>query len=514
MTAPADFQISTTSGSGWTSSLTLPQAGGTVPSHAHLRPLQPGDRGHVQRQHRPLECRSDHPEPGRHRDSHAPHQRHQRHRAHGHDQQGPGRRPGGQLDAQRGGRQRPVQHLGGQPRQRLVRGQDPRRGRQRRLRGQRRPGGAGRHRVPHLRLLPRHQRRPLGHLRATHRATVDVAAGFNAISVTRPRARAVRPRAPASPVTWTTNLPVGRRPSSASGWSAPATAGTWARSHAADGTASYSDSVDLNVPGRHRLPASSSTTAPLAATPGASTGYASGTVERDRRRLRARSPSPRPRAARARRRAAGLPVGWTPNTARRQPASSASGWCSPGNGWYVGKIVGADRRRQLLRQRRPERARSTPATSIFVYYRATSRRPLGHLRLRLGHGQRDRAAFSSYHRHRAHGHHEPGPGQLPCRSAWTPNTAVASGQFSIWVVSPGNGWYVGKIVAADLKASYVDIGRPERAGRQRLPRVRLLPRHHAATPGASTASPRGRSNVTGDPEPSGERRGRQRGGRK
>ena len=32
ITAPADFQISTTSGSGWTSSLTLPQTGGTVAS--------------------------------------------------------------------------------------------------------------------------------------------------------------------------------------------------------------------------------------------------------------------------------------------------------------------------------------------------------------------------------------------------------------------------------------------------------------------------------------------------
>ncbi len=31
---------------------------------------------------------------------------------------------------------------------------------------------------------------------------------------------------------------------------------------------------------------------------------------------------------------------------------------------------------------------------------------------------------------------------------WTTNAAVASGQFSIWVVSTGNGWYVGKIVSA------------------------------------------------------------------
>jgi len=33
---------------------------------------------------------------------------------------------------------------------------------------------------------------------------------------------------------------------------------------------------------------------------------------------------------------------------------------------------------------------------------------------------------------------------------------VASGQFSVWVVSAGNGWYVGKIHAADGTASYAD----------------------------------------------------------
>ena len=39
---------------------------------------------------------------------------------------------------------------------------------------------------------------------------------------------------------------------------------------------------------------------------------------------------------------------------------------------------------------------------------------------------------------------------------WTTNADVASGQFSIWVVSPANGWYVGKIHAADGTHSYAD----------------------------------------------------------
>ena len=33
---------------------------------------------------------------------------------------------------------------------------------------------------------------------------------------------------------------------------------------------------------------------------------------------------------------------------------------------------------------------------------------------------------------------------------------MASGQFGIWVVSPGGAWYLGKIVAANGTASYAD----------------------------------------------------------
>ena len=61
--------------------------------------------------------------------------------------------------------------------------------------------------------------------------------------------------------------------------------------------------------------------------------------------------------------------------------------------------------------------------------------------------------------------------------SWTPNAAVASGQFSIWVVSTANGWYGGKIVSATGAASYSRQRRPERAGRHRLQDLRLLPRH-------------------------------------
>ena len=67
---------------------------------------------------------------------------------------------------------------------------------------------------------------------------------------------------------------------------------------------------------------------------------------------------------------------------------------------------------------------------------------------------------------------------------WTTNQAVATGEFSIWVVSPANGWYVGKIhAAADTAgpASYADA-------------VALDVPAGAATASTSTTAPR-----SGDP---------------
>ena len=53
---------------------------------------------------------------------------------------------------------------------------------------------------------------------------------------------------------------------------------------------------------------------------------------------------------------------------------------SPANGWYVGKIHAADGTASYT----DSVDLNVPVDSgyrIFVYYRATSRRPLGHLRL-------------------------------------------------------------------------------------------------------------------------------------
>ncbi len=115
------------------------------------------------------------------------------------------------------------------PRQRLVRGQDRRRRRHRQLRRQRRPERARRGRLPRLRLLPRQQRRPLGHLRllAGH-GRRDAPSSTPSPSPPR-QAPAARPRAapcrsPGPPT------PPSPTASSASGWCPPPTAGTGARS--------------------------------------------------------------------------------------------------------------------------------------------------------------------------------------------------------------------------------------------------------------------------------------------
>ena len=50
---------------------------------------------------------------------------------------------------------------------------------------------------------------------------------------------------------------------------------------------------------------------------------------------------------------------------------------------------------------------------------------------------------------------------------WTTNAAVSSGEFSIWVVSTGNSWYGGKIVANNGTANYsntVDLNVPVATG--------------------------------------------------
>ena len=156
-----------------------------------------------------------------------------------------------------------------------------------------------------------------------------------------------------------------------------------------------------------------------------------------------------------------LPQGAALDVAWKTDAVPAGGefsvWLvSPANGWYVGKIVPAadatDYTTPVLL--------NVPAPDdyhVFVYYRATSGDPWGIYGMSSGSANVS-AVFNAITVTAPTGTTSQNQGEaLPV--TWTTNQAVGSGEFSIWVVSPGNDWYVGKIHdAADtvVPASYAD----------------------------------------------------------
>jgi hypothetical protein len=92
---------------------------------------------------------------------------------------------------------------------------------------------------------------------------------------------------------------------------------------------------------------------------------------------------------------------------------------------------------------------------IFVYYRATSGDPWSIYGMSSGTVDVTAGVFSSITVTAPVGLTSLAQGSsLPV--TWTTNQTVGSGEFSIWVVSPANSWYLGKLVPADGTASYTD----------------------------------------------------------
>ena len=92
---------------------------------------------------------------------------------------------------------------------------------------------------------------------------------------------------------------------------------------------------------------------------------------------------------------------------------------------------------------------------VFVYYRATPADPWGLYGYAAGTVEVTAASFSAISVSAPTGAVSQAQGtSLPV--TWTTNAAVSGGEFSLWAVSPSNGWYVGKIVPADGSASYAD----------------------------------------------------------
>ena len=276
--------------------------------------------------------------------------------------------------------------------------------------------------------------------------TVNVTAGFSSITVTAPTGTSGQAQGSGLPVTWTTNQTVASGQFSI--WVVSAANGWYVgKIKAADGTAGYSDSVDLGVPvdTGYRIfvyyrASSGDPWGIYGMSPGTvnvTAGFSSITVTA-------------PTGTSGQAQGSGLPVTWTTN--QTVGSGQFSLWVvSPSNGWYVGKIVNADGTASYANSV----TLNVPADTgyrIFVYYRATTGDPWGIYGMSPG-TVNVTAVFNAITvtaptgtSSRAQGAAQP--------VTWTTNTTVTSGQFSLWVVSSGNGWYVGKIVAADGTASY------------------------------------------------------------
>ena len=185
-------------------------------------------------------------------------------------------------------------------------------------------------------------------------------------------------------------------------------------------------------------------------------GMSPGTV--DVPRSSAPSTSPPPPAPRARTRA--RPSTSPGRPTRRWPRGQFSIWVvTPANGWYVGKIhdaadtVGPASYADAVDLNVP----AGTGYRVYVYYRATSVDPWSLYGMSPGTVDVN-AVFSAIDVTAPTGTTSKDQ-DAALDVTWTTNQAVATGQFSIWVVSPANGWYVGKIHdAADTvgPASYAD----------------------------------------------------------
>ena len=299
--------------------------------------------------------------------------------------------------------------------------------------------------------------------------TVDVNEVFSAITVSAPTGILSRNQGEALPVTWTTNQAVASGEFSI--WVvSPANGWYGGKIHdAADtvGPASYADSVDLNVPAGagYRVYVYYRATGN---DPWSLHGMSPGTV--DVNEVFSAITVSAPTGILSRNQGEALPVTWTTNQA--VASGEFSIWVvSPANGWYVGKIhdaadtVGPASYADSVDLNVPAGA----GYRVYVYYRATGNDPWSLYGMSPGTVDVNEVFSTINVVDPALGTTTKNQGEaLPV--TWTTNHAVATGQFSIWVVSPANGWYVGKIHdAADTvgPASYadsVDLNVPAGAG--------------------------------------------------
>ena len=299
---------------------------------------------------------------------------------------------------------------------------------------------------------------------------MDVAAGFSAISVSDPpTGTTAKKQGEALPVSWTTNAAVSSGSSAI--WVVSAGNGWYGgKIVAANGTASYSNSVDLNVP----VDAGYNIYVYWRATIGSGAwsdiyddapghgGRRRGRLQRDQRQ--------RPAQRHHRQEAGRVPGGQLDDQRRRRERRVQHLGGSAGNGWYGGKIVANNGTASYPNKTVDLNVPVDTGYHIYVYWRATIGSGAWSNIYDDSPGTVDVAAagFSAISVSAAHRHHRQKQGEsLPV--SWTTNAAVSSGEFSIWVVSADYGsWYGGTIVANNGTASYpnktVDLNVPVGTG--------------------------------------------------
>ena len=281
--------------------------------------------------------------------------------------------------------------------------------------------------------------------------TVDVTVGaLSSIAVTAPVGSSSYAQGDVMPVSWTPDQAVSEGEFSL--WLvSPGNGWYGGKLVPADGSSSYADSVALNVP----LDAGYRVFVYYRATPTDSWGvygFATGAVTVTAPAFSAIAVTA-PSGTSTQAQGESLPVTWTTNAA--VSGGEFSLWLvSPSNGWYGGKLVPADGAADYA----SSLALDVPVGAgyrVFVYYRASSADPWGVYGFAAGTVDVTVGALSSIAVTAPVGSSSYAQGDVMPVS-WTPDQAVSEGEFSLWLVSPGNGWYGGKLVPADGSSSYAD----------------------------------------------------------
>ena len=105
---------------------------------------------------------------------------------------------------------------------------------------------------------------------------------------------------------------------------------------------------------------------------------------------------------------------------------------SPANGWYAGKIVAADGTASYA-DRVTLNVPVDAGYRVYVYYRPTSGDPWAIYGFSAGTVDVTAAGFDAITVTAPVGTTSHAQGDAACRSTWTTNAAVASGEFSLWV---------------------------------------------------------------------------------